>query len=286
MMKYSINLLKYNKRSLLIRPSYYHFRFYSEGIPKIPETPKVDPIIESKGEVKIEEKKDAEEKLTTIFGDNDPYMDTNDVYKKLVLSGFSSDQADELIYLLCEQLNSKLSRLSTVYSEKAEFDNDCYLFESAQQEIRVDITRSRENHLNESLASINILNRDFRVLSDEITNLIIQMKNENQVAINEQNSENTLTSKRMFLTIQEMNHRITTEINSAMRSEIETLRWHLSRWGLTAILIVVFLACCVYYLKKVWKARRELLETEFVPLVVCEPSELEDDDDEFDTDID
>lgn len=216
--------------------------------------------------------------LTTIFDNMEPYLDTYSIYTALTRSGFTPAQADEFINLLVMQLNSKLSKLSTKYSQMYELENERYLFESAQQELRVDITRSREQHINELIALINILERDFSMISDDLNNHSLQMKNDTQVALNDQKSENTLQSKKIILRIQETNHKITTELNSAMRSEIESLRWHLSRWGLMAILLALFSACTAFYINKIKWEKRQNASNEFVPLVIYEPSEYDEDD--------
>ncbi|KAK6457669.1 uncharacterized protein RJT20DRAFT_125480 [Scheffersomyces xylosifermentans] len=222
--------------------------------------------------------------LTTIFDNIEPYLDTYEVYSELIAAGFTPSQADEILNLLIVQLNSKLSKLCTKYSQEYELENEKYLFESAQQELRVDVTRYREQQINELITLINILERDFSIISDELNNDFLQMKNDAQVAINDQKSENTLQSKRIILKIQETNHKITTELNSAMRSEIESLRWHLSRWGVIAILLSVFSACTAFYAQKAKTTREEQSRSEFIPLVIYEPSEYDEED--YDTDLD
>jgi len=241
-----------------------------------------DPWVPTKDSENPEVNEDTEEQfMTTIFEENDPYMDTYEVFRQLTGAGFTPAQADLIINLLCAQLNSKLSKLLLKYSQAVELENEHYLFESARQEIRVDITRSREQHINELISLTNLLERDFKSINDELINDFIQMKNDNQVAISEQKSENTLSSKRIHLKIQETNHKITTELNSAMRSEIESLRWHLSRWGLITILVTVFSGCTAFYINKTRATREEKTLNEFVPLVIYEPSELELDEEEY-----
>lgn len=225
-----------------------------------------------------------EQFLTTIFDNLEPYLDTYSVYTQLTDAGFTPLQADEMLNLIIGQLNLKMSKMPTKFSQTFELENERYLFESAQQELRVDITRSREQHINELISLINILQRDFHIISDELNNDYLQMKNDSQVAINDQRSDNTLMSKRIMLKIQETNHKITTELNSAMRSEIESLRWHLSRWGLIAILICVFSGCVTFYAQKAKTVRNEKSQSEFIPLVIYEPSELDEDD--YHTDLD
>lgn len=222
--------------------------------------------------------------LTTIFENMEPYMDTYEIYKRLIESDFTPEQADEVINLIIFQLNSKLSKLSIKYSQLYELENERYLYESAQQELRVDITRSRENHINELINLINILERDYHIIADELNNHLIQMKNDTQVAMSDQKSENTLLSKKIILRIQETNHKLTTELNSAMRSEIESLRWHYSRWGVMAILVSIFSVFVSYYIWRARIARRQIEKDEFVPLIIYEPSEYDEDD--YHTDLD
>lgn len=229
----------------------------------------------------------ADEFLTTIFEQMEPYIDTYAVFKRCIEAGFTPTQTDEIINLLIAQLNTKLSKLLTKYSQIYELENEQYLFESAKEELGVDITRNREHHINEAINSINELERDYTVLSDELNNLIIEMKNDTQIAINDQKSENTLMSKRIMLRIQETNHKITTEITMAMRSEIESLRWHLSRWGVISILTCVITAFVAFYLyRRRLQKRIASAKTEFAPLLIYEPSELDDDDYHADLDPD
>ncbi|KAI3403658.2 hypothetical protein KGF56_003585 [Candida oxycetoniae] len=236
------------------------------------------------GEAKIiPEGSRKDEFLTEIFDNLEPYLDTYSVFSKLKEAGFTDSQCDSIIQLLIFQLNSKLSKLSTIYAQNFELENEQYLFESAKQEIRVDITRSREQHINELITLVNILERDFHIISDELNNDCIMLKNDSQVAIHEEKSTNTLNVKKLFLRIQETNHKITTELDSAIRSEIESLRWYLSRWGLITLLVSLFLASLIFFSNK-FKMEKAEAKKEFIPLVIREPSEYDEDD--YHTDLD
>lgn len=233
----------------------------------------------------IEEHDEGEDAyLTTIFEKMEPYMDTYDVYRQLKTSGFTESQAEEIINLLIVQLNSKLLKLPSKYSEVYELENEKYLYESAQQELRVDVTRNREKNINECISLINDLERDFNNIQDELNNDLLQLKNNNQVTINDEKQENTLMSKKLFLKIQESNHKITTELIGNMRSEIESLRWHMSRWGIMSILVAIFSASTTFYIFKKRTMDNGSHPGQFVPLVVYEPSEFDEDD--YHTDLD
>lgn len=217
------------------------------------------------------------EPLIDAFNDMDPYIDTHGCFVELRNAGFTVEQADIIIKLLLCLLNDKLGKLATQYAQNYELENEQYLFESAQEELRVDVTRSRELHIHEMISLINILERDFSIISDELTTELINMKNTIEVTINDQRQENTLLSKMFILKIQEANHKITTELISSMRSEIESLRWNLSRWGLMAIITSLFMGCSIVYFNRFTRTNKQERH-EFTPLVIYEPSELEEDD--------
>lgn len=243
-------------------------------------------IISEQSERVLPEGANKEEFLTEVFGGLDPYIDTYSIYKELRNVGFTSNQSDQIISLLIYQLNSKLTKLSTIYAQNFELENEQYLFESAQQEIRVDITRSRDRHIDELIALINILERDFNAITDELNNDFLKLRNDSAVMINEAKSENTLQSKKMFLKIQETNHKITTDLSSNIKSEIESLRWYLSRWGLITLLTSLFMALIIFYSSK-RKNVTEETRKEFAPLIIREPSEYDDEDeDDYHTELD
>lgn len=80
------------------------------------------------GEAKvIPEGSSKDDFLTEIFDNLEPYIDTYEVFKRLTEAGFTEAQADLIIKLLIYQLNSKLSKLSTIYAQnmKWKVNNIC-----------------------------------------------------------------------------------------------------------------------------------------------------------------
>jgi len=69
---------------------------------------------------------------------------------------------------------------------------------------------------------------------------MIVSSNDTQVLINDQNSENTLMQKGIKMKIKDLDNKISTNINSDIKSDIESLRWQTTRSGLFAILVLVF----------------------------------------------
>ncbi|KAH3666575.1 hypothetical protein WICMUC_005644 [Wickerhamomyces mucosus] len=168
------------------------------------------------------------------------YIDTLSVFNELKSLGFNDKQSDVILKLIKQNLNIQIDKLNSKMLTGLELENELYLFEAATSELRVEIQTSRENEFeilnNEKIQLGNYLNEE----SDELMKLLIVSKNDSQVSINDQISDNTLLQKKIKKLIQDLNNKISTNINSDIKSEIESLRWHTTRNGIMAVLVLVF----------------------------------------------
>lgn len=168
------------------------------------------------------------------------YVDTMNVFNQLKKLGFNEGQSDVILKLLNENLTVQLNKMDNKYTSSMEMENESYLFEAAQSELRIEINTSRELDLNTLENEKNSLDNLLREESEDLNKLLIVSKNDTQVLINDQNSENTLMQKKIKLRIRELDNKISTNINSDIKSEVESLRWQTTRNGIFAILILVF----------------------------------------------
>ena len=168
------------------------------------------------------------------------YIDTMKVFNELQRQGFSEEQSDVILRLIKENLSHKVGEMEQDMLDTSELENEMYLFEAAQSELRVEIKTSREADLKtlESERSLleNLINEETESLNKDF----IVARNDSQVLINDQISENTLLQRKIKRRIQDLNNRISTEINGDIKSDIEGLRWHTTSRGLMAVLVLVF----------------------------------------------
>lgn len=237
-----------------------------EGISRFP-----DPIKEHE---KIEQKLQ-----DTLEDDPTPerqYLDTLTIFNELKELGFNDKQSDLILKLVKDNLSHQVDNLDEKILTTLELENELYLFEAASSELRVEIQRSRENEF-------SILNKEKKVLEnylieegDELNKQLIISKNDSQVLINDQISENTLLQKRIKKLIQDLDNKISTDIKSDIKSEIESLRWHTTRNGIMAVLVLVF--CIMGGVSVSKRLNREDHPQEII-LRTIEPEVDEDDED-------
>lgn len=168
------------------------------------------------------------------------YVDTMHIYNQLKKLGFNNGQSDLILQLINENLTHQLNKMNEKFTTSMEMENESYLFEAAQSELRIEINTSRELDLHTLENEKNSLDLLLREESEELNKFMIVSKNDTQVLINDQNSENTLMQKGIKMKIKDLDNKISTNINSDIKSDIESLRWQTTRSGLFAILVLVF----------------------------------------------
>lgn len=168
------------------------------------------------------------------------YVDTMHIFNQLKKLGLSNGQSDLILQLINENLTFQLNKMNGKFTTAMEMENESYLFEAAQSELRIEINTSRELDLHTLENEKNSSDLLLREESEELNKFMIVSTNDTQVLINDQNSENTLLQKGIKMKIKDLDNKISTNINSDIKSDIESLRWQTTRSGLFAILVLVF----------------------------------------------
>ncbi|AET38618.1 Put7p Ecym_3110 [Eremothecium cymbalariae DBVPG len=170
-------------------------------------------------------------------------LDTLKYYKLLTGNGFTLKQTNLIIQLLLSTLNEQFfDNYNSRFLRNMELENHSHLFNAAQSELRYSILNSREVALNEQNLQLMKVNRELNLCRDELNELIINfLKKDSRVDFNDHQSENTLLHRDISIRLKDGNNKIGTKIIGQIKFEIENLRWHTTRSGLFAVLILVFL---------------------------------------------
>ncbi|GME88256.1 unnamed protein product [[Candida] boidinii] len=166
------------------------------------------------------------------------FIDTFQIYQQLEKSGFNEIQSEIILNLILESLKNKIKWLEYKYSPNIDLENESYLFEAAHSEILVEITHLRENSISELTNSYIYLRRLFNSLEDLSKN---QNKfNSDLIKIEVKNfqHENNLHQKKLDLKNHDLNNKIISELMSGLKTDIESFRWHMTRSGIMAILLM------------------------------------------------
>ncbi|GMG04020.1 hypothetical protein B5S33_g4869 [[Candida] boidinii] len=166
------------------------------------------------------------------------FIDTFQIYQQLEKSGFNEIQSEIILNLILESLKNKIKWLEYKYSPNVDLENESYLFEAAHSEILVEITHLRENSISELTNSYIYLRRLFNSLEDLSKN---QNKfNSDLIKIEVKNfqHENNLHQKKLDIKNHDLNNKIISELMSGLKTDIESFRWHMTRSGIMAILLM------------------------------------------------
>lgn len=166
-------------------------------------------------------------------------VDTLSMYRDL-LTCFTPRQSKAIMSTILYFLNEQFyMHYNDKFLRDFEIDKQDHLFNSLKSEIQYTITNNRDTELNKHHLLLMRLKRDLDSIVDEINELIIDQYEKNcKLDFHEHKNENTLLYKRINLNLNDCSNKITIQITSGIKSEIETLRWQTTRSGLLAVVIM------------------------------------------------
>lgn len=166
------------------------------------------------------------------------YFDTQKIYNGLKYAGFTDGQADTVMLTITDFMLKGLEEVREHSIPQWAAENEAYLFEAACSEIRNDIQTSRQDQAEQYRSGLARVQRDLEALQHEANEIIQQLKTDLEMEINDRKDSTRAEENKIHLEIQELNNKITTDINSDAKSDIEALRWQTTRRGLTGIIVV------------------------------------------------
>ncbi|KAL1601591.1 hypothetical protein SLS60_006506 [Paraconiothyrium brasiliense] len=222
--------------------------------PKPPDAKPLDTILHMPSPQEEEERKPPHLKTPPYVH----HFDTYSLVKDLTNSGFSQDQSVTVMKAVRGILtdNMELARESLV--SKSNVENESYLFRAACSELRTEVGNTRKAEVERMRSERNQLQHEVDILSqrmgqetshlkDELKGLFddrkMAVRNEQRHMESQVRLSNPMIEIRVLteLQIQKLGYKITVELNSDARSEVEGLRWILTRRAATAIGISAFL---------------------------------------------
>lgn len=169
-------------------------------------------------------------------------LDTMAINSELRDNGFSSKQSKAIMKVVMSVLNDEFYRdYNDKYLRDFEMDKQLHLFNSLQSEIKYIIGNSRDSQFNLHHLQIMRLKRDLNSDLDEINEDVIEiLEKDRKLEFNNQKVDNTLLYRRINMSLRDCINKISINILAGIKLEIENLRWHTTRSGLVAIVILVF----------------------------------------------
>lgn len=150
-------------------------------------------------------------------------------------SAFTLDQATTLMKAIRLQLALNLELAKDGLVSKSDIENESYLFRAACSELRTTLQTSRFAENQRQRTSRAHLQHEFDILNQKVNQDILTMREELKGMFNDRKMGLQEEKRKVDSQISELNYEITVLLNSEAKSEVEGLRWVLTRRAAMAI---------------------------------------------------
>ncbi|KAF3033480.1 hypothetical protein E8E12_001351 [Didymella heteroderae] len=157
------------------------------------------------------------------------HFDTYGLVRQLTKSTYSEAQAITLMKAVRGILinNMMLARQGLV--SKSNVENETYLFRAACAELKTEIGNMRRSEVEKWRTERNQLQHEVDILGQKLGQETGSVKDELKGLFDDRKMAVRQEQRSMETKIQELNYQITIKLNSDARSEVEGLRWVLTR---------------------------------------------------------
>ncbi|KFY90430.1 hypothetical protein V498_05964 [Pseudogymnoascus sp. VKM F-4517 (FW-2822)] len=174
-----------------------------------------------------------------------PYVHHFDSYtltQRIAEGGFTSAQSVEAMKIVRALLTANLDMAKDGLVSKSDVENETYLFQAACSELRTEIQNARKASAEGMRLRRTMLQNEADILNQKMTQDLATLKDELKEMFNDRKMDVRMEHSNMESQIQELSYKITVALNSDTKSEVEGVRWILTR---RAVLAIVFMAFVV-----------------------------------------
>ena len=165
------------------------------------------------------------------------HFDTYSLVRDLAKSGFTEDQAITIMKSVRLMLANNLDLAKEGLVSKSDVENEMYLFRAACSELRTSLQTSRGSEIQRQRTQRTHLQHEADILGQKVNQDLAGLKDDLRGMFNERKLAVQEEKRSLDGKIQQVNYEITVMLNSDCKSEIEGLRWVLTRRAALAIAI-------------------------------------------------
>ncbi|KAJ5092380.1 Protein of unknown function DUF1640 [Penicillium alfredii] len=174
------------------------------------------------------------------------HFDTYSLVRDLSKGDFTDPQSTTIMKAVRSILQNNLDFAKQSLTSKSDVENELYLFKAACSELQSSLQTARNSEVQRQRASRTQLQHEIDILSQRLNQELAGMKDDIKGMFNDHSMTTREQQRSIDTSVQELNYKITVSLNSDGKSEIEGLRWILTRRAaLTvatcAFMIIVFL---------------------------------------------
>ncbi|KAJ5727392.1 hypothetical protein N7493_005212 [Penicillium malachiteum] len=169
------------------------------------------------------------------------HFDTYSLVQDLSGSGFTKKQSTTIMKAVRSILQSNLDFAKQSLTSKSDEENESYLFKAACSELQQSLQMARNSEVQRQRASRGQLEHETDILSQRLNQELAGMKDEIKGMFNDHKMTTREHQRSIDTSVQELNYKITVSLNSDGKSEIEGLRWILTRRAALAVATCAFM---------------------------------------------
>ncbi|KAJ5901186.1 hypothetical protein N7504_007179 [Penicillium tannophilum] len=169
------------------------------------------------------------------------HFDTYSLVQDLSKGGFTHEQSTTIMKAVRTILQKNLDFAQQSLTSKSDEENESYLFKAACSELQQSLQMARASEVQRQRASRGQLEHETDILSQRLNQELAGMKDEIKGMFNDHKMSTREQQRVIDTSDQELNYKITVSLNSDGKSEIEGLRWILTRRAAMAVATCAFM---------------------------------------------
>ncbi|KAL9133028.1 MAG: hypothetical protein Q9175_005792 [Cornicularia normoerica] len=171
------------------------------------------------------------------------HFDTFTLVKNLEGGGFSEEQSVTIMKAVRGLLAVNMDVAREGLVSKSDVENETYLFRAACSELRTEILNTRKSSSTHTRTQLSHLQHTYDILSQRVSQETLSLNDDLRGMLNDRRMDVRMQSQNRDGEVSELNYKISVVLGSEQKSEVEGLRWVLTRRaamgiGLMAVLIL------------------------------------------------
>ncbi|KAL6719659.1 hypothetical protein ACLMJK_001580 [Lecanora helva] len=163
------------------------------------------------------------------------HFDTFTLVKDLERGGFTADQSVTIMKAIRGLLAVNLDVAKESLVSKSDIENETYLFRAACSELRTEILNTRKSSSTKTRTQLSHLQHTYDILSQRVSQETLALKDDLRGMLNDRRISSREQHQNRDSEISELNNAVSVRLNSGSKSEVEGLRWVLTRRAAMAI---------------------------------------------------
>ncbi|KAH8600922.1 hypothetical protein B0O99DRAFT_589796 [Bisporella sp. PMI_857] len=173
-----------------------------------------------------------------------PYVHHFDMYtlvQKVEEGGFTPEQSITAMKAVRWLLAQNLGVARAGLVSKSDVENESYLFRAACSELRIEIQNQRKANDEKMRQERTLLQHELDILTQKMTQDLLTLRDDLKGMFDDRKMAVRTEQRAVESAIQQLNYKITVDLNSDSKSEVEGVRWLLTRRSVMGILFMAFM---------------------------------------------